>query len=191
MNTAISILFNTRHTFQKLNKELIDDLNIRTSMIFCICGLAKGIRSVLVNFNSFIEPKFWSTVLLLAASCIVSLVIGRYVVSKILFKMSSLLKGEADMLSIIVVTAYSSIPLLIELPIDFYKTILVKGDLTNSDVVILNVLHIIGWGLSIKILIQGLKTFNGYGTMKALITISPIVALPLLPFGIFWLIRVI
>jgi hypothetical protein len=179
MNTVVGILFNTRRTFQKLDNEFIDDLNLKTSVIFCVSGLGTGIRATIEEWKYFVEPKIWSTALWLVVSCLFGLVIGRYIVSKVLFKIGKALKGKADIIDVIVVTAYSTIPLLIEVPIAIYKIVVLKGNLTSWDYTILNGLHLICWGLSIKILIQGLRDFNEYGTLKAVITISPLIVLPI------------
>lgn len=187
MNTLVGILFNTRRTFKKLDNEFIDDLNVKTSVIFCISGIVTGIRVTMEEWKYFVEPKFWSTALWLLISCLIGLVIGRYIVSKVLFKIGKALKGQADMIDVIVVTAYSTIPMLLEVPITFYKVVILKGHLTNWDYVILNGLHLISWGLSIKILIQGLRDFNEYGTMKAVITISPLIVLPIFIYSLIYL----
>ena len=191
MNTVVGILFNTRRTFQKLDGEFIDDLNVKTSVIFCVSGLAAGIQATMEEWKYFIEyfiePTFWSTALSLLASCAIGLVIGRYIVSQVLFKIGKALKGKADIIDVIVVTAYSSIPMLVEVPITFYKVVILKGNLTNWDYVILNGLNLIAWGLSIKILIQGLRDFNGFGTLKAVITISPLILLPILIYSLVYL----
>jgi hypothetical protein len=186
MNTVVGILFNTRRTFQKLDDEFIDDLNLKTSVIFCVSGLATGIQATVEEWKYFIEPKFWSTALLLLMSSLFALVIGRYIVSKVLFKISKALGGKADIIDVVVVTAYSTIPLLIEVPIALYKIFVLKGDLTSWDYVVLNGLHLISWGLSIKILIQGLRDFNEYGTMKAVITVSPLIVLPILVYSLMY-----
>lgn len=187
MNTVVGILFNTRRTFRKLDNEFVDDLNIKTSVIFCVSGLATGIQAIVEEWKYFVEPKFWSTALLLLMSSLFALVIGRYIVSKVLFKISKALGGKADIIDVIVVTAYSTIPLLIEIPIAIYKVVVLKGVLTSWDYFILNGLHLILWGLSIKILIQGLKDFNEYGTTKAVINVSPLIMFPIFIYTVIYL----
>jgi hypothetical protein len=184
MLTVVGILFTTRKTFQKLDNEFTDDLNVKTSIIFCIAGLASGIRTILEATGHFIEPKMWATALLLLMSVLFSLVIGRYVVSKILYKISRLLKGQAEEMDLIVVAAYATIPLLIEVPVTIYKVFGLRGTSTTWDYVILNGFHVVSWALSIKIMIQGLKEYNEYSTLKAVITTGPFILLPIFLYSL-------
>ena len=187
MNTLIGILFNTRRTFQKLDSEFIDDLNIKTTIIFFVGGLGTGIKSILEEWKFFFDPSIWTNTLLLLISGLLGIVFGRYIISPIFYRVGKALKGKADFIDVAVVTAYSMIPTLIEVPITIYKVLVIKEEFTNLDYVILNSLYLFSWGLSIKILIQGLKDFNEFGTMKALINVSPMFILPILIGLVYYL----
>lgn len=102
--------------------------------------------------------------------------------------MGKALNGQADYVDILTVVAYSTIPAWIEVPITFYKVVVLQGDLSSSDYWIINGLHILSWVLTMKILIQGIQYFNGFGILKSVLLISPFwlfsLFLHLLPFFI-------
>jgi hypothetical protein len=187
MNTLVGILFNTRRTFQKLDNEFSDDLNVKATIIFFIVGLGTGIKSILEEWNFVFGPSIWTTTLLLLLSGLIGLVFGRYILSPVLFGIGKTLRGKAEFIDVMVVTAYSMIPTLIEVPIAIYKVLATKEEFTNFDYIFLNGLHLISWGLSIKILIQGLRDFNEFGTMKAVINVSPMIVLPILLYLVYYL----
>jgi hypothetical protein len=187
MNTLVGILFNTRRTFQKLDNEFSVDLNVKATIIFFIVGLGTGIKSILEEWKFFFAPGIWTTTLLLLVSGLIGLVFGRYIVSPFLFGIGKVLKGKADFADVTVVTAYSMIPTLIGVPIAIYKALVTKEEFTNCDYIILNGLHLVSWGLSIKILIQGLRNFNEFGTLKAVINVSPMIVIPILIYLVYYL----
>jgi hypothetical protein len=187
MNTLVGILFNTRATFQKLDNEFSDDLNTKVIIIFFIAGLGAGIKSISEGWEFSFDPSIWTTTLLLLISGLIGLVLGRYIVSPFLFVIGKALKGKAEFVDVMAVTAYSMIPTLIEVPIAIYKAQVTKSALTTWDYVILNVLYLISWGLSIKILVQGLRDFNEFDTMKAVINVSPMIVPPILIYLVYYL----
>ncbi len=91
-----------------------------------------------------------------------------------LYWIGLLLKGNGEIIDIRVITAYSMIPNIAKIPIILYLGVTNKyGSLIGYELWIINVLYILIWGWSIKIMIQGLARFNKYGYLKAIINIIP------------------
>lgn len=187
MNSFVGILINTRQTFQKLNDEFADDLNVKSLIIFFIAGLGTGIKSISEEWIFFFNPSIWKITLLLVASGLIGILFGRYLISPLLYAIGKALKGKAEFVDVMIVTAYAMIPKLIEVPIAIYKVSMTAAGNTNWNYLILNGLHLISWGLSIKILIQGLRDFNEFRTMKAVINVSPLIVVPIIFYLVYYL----
>ena len=175
MNSLFGIIFKTEPTFQKLYDEFSDDLNIKTTIIFYISGVCVGIRSIVDGWYYDFNPSIWQLILILFLSGLINILLGRYIISLILYKLGKFLNGKADFIDIVVVTSYSLIPTWLEVPLDIYKATLLNFNINTWQLWILNSIHLIIWCLSIKILIQGIKNYNQFGIMKAFLNISPII----------------
>lgn len=76
MKSIIGILFITRQTLKELENQFNDDLNIKTSVIFCLSGLAQGFQMMLVEKKFLYDLKIWMTTLLLISTGFISLIYG-------------------------------------------------------------------------------------------------------------------
>lgn len=187
MNTFIEILYKTRKTFDVLDEQYEDDLDIRITIIFTIYGM------VLATESFFKERlgDFGLIGAMLSFTVItgLGLIIGKFVFSYSLYWIGRLLKGNSKIIDIQTVVAYSLLPRILELPVILYLGSTDKlGKIHGVEFYLFTVIYLIISMLTIKILIQGLARYNGYGFWKAIVNICPFILIGLF-FYLFVLLR--
>ena len=179
MKPFIKILYKTKDTFNYLDNQYADELDLNCNAIFIIVGAISGFESFFLEFEHFRNQLNIGIIILLWILVVVfgagfSVLVGRYLMTYLLYGIGRLMKGAAEVIDIRVVFAYSLIPVFFRLPIDIYLGLSHK--LSNASVTdhwIINSIYIVIGIWALKILIQGIIRFNKFGLVKALINISP------------------
>lgn len=177
MIATLKILFKTNDTFDYLNDQYEDELVANCNLILITLGAISGFASFyndLANINTNLVGLIIFGFLSVVVGASISFIIGRYILTYVLHGLGKLLKGTAELVDIRVIVAYSLIPLFFKFPIILYLGISDKlNGLVGFDYWIINTLYLSIWLWSLKIMIQGIMTFNNFGLVKSLITISP------------------
>jgi len=188
MIAVINILFRTKSTYEYLDNKFEDELNSSCNIIFMITGALTGLATPELRPGETLQ-MFEGTALILhyvislALGAFLGVLIGRYLITYILYGIGKLLKGKAEVIDSRVIAAYSSIPALLNVPLMiwfiFSDVIIEPGTLIyclcEASFLLIGI-----W--TMKILIQGLLFFNRYGFRKAVINISPFVIIGLWAF---------
>ncbi len=183
MRPLIDIFFKTKETFCYLDQQFEDDQEIKVNQMFITVGLVLGLQNL---FDKFIinHGVFYMLFALLFSGGFL-FIVGRYISSYIMYGISRMLKGEAEILDIRVVVAYSQVPSLLLLPVILYLGISRLFDSVNIVTSIIVVIYgVFIWVLKIRISLIGLKYFNNYSTMKALINLTPTIIAGVLIHGL-------
>ncbi len=186
MKSLIEIIYNTQSTFQKLDTFNSNNLNLRSTLIFYTCGLVNGFHLFITESNQLPTISIWIVILYLLIFGLLNVIIGSYILSPFLFFISKSLKGKSEFIDVKIVTAYSMIPSLIEIPIKIYKYSLSQNELVDLNYTVLNIAYFLIWLLSIKILFQGIRYFNEFGIFKSLVNISPFVFITIVFYLFFF-----
>ncbi len=184
MNTYFNILFKTNNTFDYLDNQFEDQLEVNSNFIFLLLGAIYGIDSFFKEYRYFDDlPVIIVAVGIILFGAGFGLVIGRYLVTYTLYGIGKLINGKSKLIDIRVVAAYSFVPNFLKLPIvlllDFKSGIVSSGSITYW---ILTAFYIVIWLWTIKIMIQGVVNFQKIGIFKGILNISPFLIIGLLTF---------
>ena len=195
MITIFSILFKTKDTLDYLDNQGTDELDTNCRLIFLFLGAFSGFASFygdLDHFRKFFGENevvfFWVLSTLLGAG--LTDLIGRYLLTYILYGLGKLLQGVGSVIDIRLVAAYSLIPRFFELPIFLYFKLF--GNINGYygfEYWSINIFHFLISIWSFKILMQGIMRFNKLGHGKALLNISPILIVMIAPYLLYYIIR--
>ena len=101
---------------------------------------------------------------------------GKYVISYVIYWIGKILKGQASILVIQTIVAYSMLPRLLRLPIMLFLELTGKyNQLADFESYLITGLYFIISLWILKIATQGLIRFNNYGITKAIINQSPFI----------------
>ncbi len=178
MNSIIKILYKTNDTFDELNNQYADELDIDCNLIFLIFGAIAGFISFADELKYIRHVAGDKGIILYV---ILSIIVGagitvlflRFFLTYLLYGIGWLIKGKAKTIDIKVVVAYSMIPFFLRFPVMLVIGMSGKtGNLIGVEYWIVHVYYIIIWLWTMKIMIQGLLKFNKYGVFKAIINAS-------------------
>jgi len=179
MNTFFNILFNTNDTFDYLDNQLEGKLESNSNLIFIIFGAICGIESFFKEYQYFDEYP----IIIVALGIILfaigfSLIIGRYLITYILYSIGKLFSNNGKVIDIRVIVAYALIPRFLGFPIILFLSLNSKPLIAGSvGYWVLMGFNYLIWLWTLKILIQGLMKFHNYGILKGIINISPFLLL--------------
>jgi hypothetical protein len=174
MNTYLSVLYRTRSTFSLLQEKTQEDLDFSVTTLLTLAGIIVATESFFKD--RILDNGLFFSIMTSLFICGSVMLIGKYVVSYLLWGIGRILNGNSKMIEIQIVVAYSFIPRILMLPIilylgifsDFRNLIGIEKYLYTILLVCLNI-------LTIKILILELMKYNKFGFGKALVNVSPII----------------
>ncbi|WP_282016593.1 YIP1 family protein [Marinifilum flexuosum] len=175
MNTFLNILFKTSDTFDYLDDQFEDQLETNANLLFMLAGAVSGIDSFFKDYHHFQEYPLLIVFLgFVLATAGLGLLMGRYLSTYILYGIGKLLNGKGKIIDIRTVAAYSVVPIFMKFPVVLYLGI--TGDLLSPKGYlywIISLYYLIIWLWTLKIMIQGVMRFNGFGFIKGVINVSP------------------
>ncbi|RKD94092.1 YIP1 family protein [Marinifilum flexuosum] len=175
MNTFLNILFKTSDTFDYLDDQFEDQLETNANLLFMLAGAVSGIDSFFKDYHHFQEYPLLIVFLgFVLATAGIGLLMGRYLSTYILYGIGKLLNGKGKIIDMRVVVAYSVVPIFMKFPVVLYLGI--TGDLLSPKGYlywIISLYYLIIWLWTLKIMIQGVMRFNGFGFIKGVINVSP------------------
>lgn len=175
MNTFVNILFKTSDTFDYLDDQFEEELETNANLLFMMGGAVSGIDSFFKDYHHFQEyPLIIVFLGFVLATAGLGLLMGRYLSTYILYGIGKLLNGKGKIVDIRVVAAYSAVPIFMKLPIVLYLGI--TGVVLNPEdhlYWIISSYYLIIWLWTLKIMLQGVMKFNGFGFIKGVINVSP------------------
>ena len=179
MIAVLRILYNAKVTYEYLDNKYEDELNSNCNIIFLIVGALAGLA--VPELRPGETPEMFGekgiilyTIISIAFSAIISLLLGRYLTTYVLYGLSKLLSGKGEVIDMRVVAAYSLIPRLLQIPLILYLGFSETTIETSSLFYwIVSGFYIFTWIWMLKIMVQGLIYFNKYQTWKAVIAILP------------------
>ena len=173
-------MYKTNDTFDYLNDKYEDELDTKCYLIFLALGAITGFESYYRDLDHFKEFTGNGGLIILWILSIVfgaglSVLVGRYFLTYMLYGLGKLLRGKGEVIDIRVVIAYSMIPIFFKLPVILYLGLSVKFNVNGVfEYWYINVFYFLIWIWTLKIMIQGIIKFNKFGYGKAVITISPL-----------------
>jgi hypothetical protein len=174
MKSYLSILFRTQDTFSLLQEKTQEDLDFSITVLLTFVGITMATESFFKDRQ--LELGLFFSIMTFLFICGITLLIGKFVISYLLWGLGTILKGNSKITEIQMVVAYSFVPKILMLPIILYFGII--SDLKNLieiekyiSTILLVLLNI----LAIRILIIGIMKFNKFGLGKALVNVSPII----------------
>ena len=179
MNSFLSILYNSKNTFDYLDNKFSEQLNKISIFLFFTYGL---LTPFVLEFPEGTilttdDPKIVLLIKILTSTFggVMSVILYKYVITNVLYGIGKLLKGKSEWIDIQTVVAYSLIPIILlkliyAIPINFESVPIWILMTTNG------ILFII----SVKIIIQGLMKFNNFGITKSILNYSPILLISVL-----------
>lgn len=187
MNTFYTILNKTKSTFDYLDNQDEDGLDANCSLIFMLYGSILGFDSLFKDYQYFNDiPLIFLAVGFLLIGAGLGYLLGRHLITYILFGIGKLLNGKGKLIDIRTVAAYSFIPSLLKLlPILVLGII---GETIHKGSIIfwsLFAFYFVIWLWSIKIMIQGLLKFQKFGFIKSIINICPFLILGIISWILF------
>lgn len=138
------------------------------------------------GLNSFFKDDGLSkgiliSILLLIFSSGFGILLGRFIFSYPILWMSRLFKGEATIDNVRMSAAYSFIPYFIAIPWILYLGIEKANFVGNINVFWITIfINNILWLYAMILLVIGLKHYNNYGYLKAILTISPFIIIAII-----------
>jgi hypothetical protein len=177
MNTLITILNKPNQTFEYLEKKYEDVSNPDYDVIFMLLGAFSGLILYLKDYESInnffnLHPAINGLFTMLLGAGI-GYVLCKHIIGPITYWIGKALKGQADKEQIIMVIAYSLIPVFFRMPFEIYYIMSYNSSLNviiywiTTGIAIL----IIIWSVIIEI--KGLMFFNKYGLLRAIINKLP------------------
>ncbi len=181
MATIFSIFTNTKKTFQRIQEKSTTDIDLINILIFICSGIFIWTISYFQDKLDEFGISFVIIAFILSVSF--SVVLPKFLINYIYLWISRLLRGRATKLDIETTLAYSLIPKLFTFPlILFYGLTDIYENLSEIDNLIILTVDVIASIFMIKIMTQGLKTYNGFGLTKALINMSPMIIVLILSY---------
>jgi len=181
MNTLVNILLRPTETFEYLDDLYEEDLNINSTLITSAYGFLVGISVCLLEYSHLKEMASGLGLVIICAiggvaTFAISVLIYNYLLTSILYGFGRLLGGKGIVADTRTAIVYSLIPTAINL-ISLLIPKLVSVTFLDSYFYywVMRILFFIFWVWSMTILVKGLKTFNKYGTVRAIINILPLV----------------
>jgi hypothetical protein len=179
MNTFIKILYRTSATFDYLDDQFEDKLEVNSNLLFMLVGAFSGVDSFFKDHQYFSEYPIVLVVFgFILVSAGFSLLIGRYLTTYVLYGIGKLIKGKGKIIDIRVVAAYSVVPILFKLPVILYfgftDNVLSTGSISYWFLISF---YLILWLWTLKIMIQGVMKYQEFGILKGIINVSPFLLL--------------
>jgi hypothetical protein len=176
MATIFSIFFNTKTTFQRIQEKSTTNIDLNNILLFILLGVFGWTTTYFQDNLNDLEILFEILAFVLSVSF--SVVFAKYLINYFFLWISRLLKGSATKLEIETILAYSLIPKLFTFPLALYFGLTDSyANFTEIDSLIAMTIDIVALIFGIKIMLQGLMIYNGFGLIKALITMSPMIIL--------------
>lgn len=161
-------LISTKKGLNLLDEEFEDDLYRKSILIFSIYGIVK----IIIDFDEQDnENGFFLNLVELSISILSFIVIG-FLFSYILYQVGKWINGKSNFIEILSLVAYSYFPIIIGLLVIeiLQKTEYQIENFNNIN--LLNLILILSWFFSIKIIFRGVIKFNKYGIKKAIFNLS-------------------
>lgn len=175
MNTFFNILFKTSDTFDYLDDQFEDQLETNVNLLFVLGGGVAGIDSFFKDYHHFQEyPMIIVFLGFVLATAGLGLLMGRYLSTYILYGIGKLLNGKGKIIDLRIVAAYAVVPTFLKLPVILYLGI--TGMVLSPEghlYWIISLYYLIIWLWTLKIMIQGVMKFNGFGFIKGVLNVSP------------------
>ena len=177
MNRFFKILYKPTSVFEQLNNFYEDDLNTDSSLIISASGLLLGIYSCYIDFDSFKEISSGIGLVLICILAVIAfngifLLFYNYILTYILYWIGKLLNSRGLVAEIRAAIAYSILPGIVGLGLMLIQGL--NAELlfdANMQLIIVRTLSVVTIFWSMVILVIGLKIFNKYGFIKAVINV--------------------
>jgi len=177
MNRVFKIFYKPASVFEQLNDFYEDDLNTDSNIITSVLGFLLGIYSCYIDFESFKEISSGIGIVLIFILAVIAfngifLLFYNYILTYILYWIGKLLNGRGLVAEIRAAIAYSILPGIFGLVL-----MLIQGLNSeflfdaNTQLIIVRILSVVTIFWSMIILVVGLKIFNKYGFIKAVINV--------------------
>lgn len=159
-------------------------MKTNSNLLFMLVGVVSGVDSFFKDYQLFEEfPIILVALGFIFVSAGLSLLLGRYLTTYILYAIGKLMKGKCKVVDVRAIAAYSVVPILLKLPFILYLGFTEK--VLNSENIffwIVSLLYLVLWLWTMKIMLQGLMKFQGFGLVKGIINMSPFLLLGILIF---------
>ncbi len=177
MNRVFKILYKPASVFEQLNDFYEDDLNTDSNIITSVLGFLLGIYSCYIDFESFKEISSGIGIVLIFILAVIAfngifLLFYNYILTYILYWVGKLLNGRGLVAEIRAAIAYSILPGIFGLVLMLIQGL--NSELlfdANTQLIIIRILSVVTIFWSMIILVIGLKIFNKYGFIKAVINV--------------------
>ena len=177
MNRVFKILYKPASVFEQLNDFYEDDLNADSNIITSVLGFLLGIYSCYIDFESFKEISSGIGIVLICILAVIAfngifLLFYNYILTYILYWIGKLLNSRGLVAEIRAAIAYSILPGIFGLVL-----MLIQGLNSeflfdaNTQLIIVRILSVVTIFWSMIILVVGLKIFNKYGFIKAVVNV--------------------
>ncbi|TLX70672.1 hypothetical protein E9993_21950 [Labilibacter sediminis] len=186
MNKIFEVLYRPVQLFNYLDNLYEEELDINSNLIASIFGCLVGLNSFIMELDSFNKiVGSWGLVIIGIACVLVSaglfILIYNYFFTYILYWIGKLLGSKGIVADTRTAIVYSILPIVLSLLL----ILLVR--LIPETIIDFKTQYWFVWGVSILvwiwtmiILVIGLKIFNKYGVLKAIINILPLIGLLLM-----------
>ncbi len=177
MNRVFKILYKPASVFEQLNDFYEDDLNTDSNIITSVLGFLLGIYSCYIDFESFKEISSGIGIVLICILAVIAfngifLLFYNYILTYILYWIGKLLNGRGLVAEIRAAIAYSILPGIFGLVLMLIQGL--NSELlfdANKQLIIVRILSVVTIFWSMIILVVGLKIFNKYGFIKAVVNV--------------------
>ena len=177
MNRVFKILYKPASVFEQLNDFYEDDLNTDSNIITSVLGFLLGIYSCYIDFESFKEISSGIGIVLIFILAVIAfngifLLFYNYILTYILYWIGKLLNGRGLVAEIRAAIAYSILPGIFGLVLMLIQGL--NSELlfdANKQLIIVRILSVVTIFWSMIILVVGLKIFNKYGFIKAVVNV--------------------
>ena len=173
MLTVLTIFIKPQKTFDYLYDQFDHQLNRRCNFLFLLAGFASELKLLFTEVevqHMYFTFKFFAVLF----SVMLGFVLYKFLIAPFLFIIGKALKGNAELIDIRVVLAYSLIPQLLTVPMVLYLGFNdLYGQIDGLALGIVNAVNISTGLLSLNVLIRGLYQYNQYSWLKAAINGSP------------------
>ncbi len=176
MNTFLTIWNKPLETYKYLDGKSEKEIEHRTSFIFILLGLLSALNKVLTGEMT----KFgivWTIVMIILSGGM-GILVGRFLMSYPIYWICKLLKGESSIDGVRMSLAYAIIPNFLTVPWLIYLKINYNYVIDSKTVLLTHtVIGGIIWLFTMTFLVIGLKYYNKFNYLKAILTVSPFVIL--------------
>ncbi len=177
MNRVFKILYKPASVFEQLNDFYEDDLNTDSNIITSVLGFLLGIYSCYIDFESFKEISSGIGIVLICILAVIAfngifLLFYNYILTYILYWIGKLLNSRGLVAEIRAAIAYSILPGIFGLVLMLIQGL--NSELlfdANTQLIIVRILSVVTIFWSMIILVVGLKIFNKYGFIKAVVNV--------------------